>query len=138
MPRPALFDLGRKPGRVHCRHAAPEQRSENPVDEPPWAAVDERQGGRDEGVVGSPEAHFLRERQSEHHPRLAVVGQALARGAVDQCVQVRQAPERFPRDGDGEAVVGGGKVADRISGGLERKAVTEHRVEHLQGRATCT
>ena len=44
------------------------------MDQPARAAVDQRESGRHDRVIGRVQANFLGKRQSQHHSRLAVVG----------------------------------------------------------------
>ena len=117
-----------------------EQRAEHAVDQPARAAVDQRQSGRDQRMVGRAEADLLREREAQHHPRLAIVGQALAGRAVDQRVEVGQAAQRLAGDGDapsaavrpaGERCATAARRAE--SSVWPRRAST--RIEHLQAPA---
>ena len=103
--------------------------------QPPRAAVDQRQRGRDQRMVRRAEPDLLRERQPQHHPRLAVVGQALARGAVDQRVEIGQPAQRLAGDRDGQRMIGRRQVADRPARRVERLAAAQHGIEHLQRRA---
>ena len=81
------------------------------MNQPARAAVDQRQCGRNQGMIGSAETDLLREREAEDHARFRIVGQALARGAVDERVEIGQAPQRLAGDGTSESAVRGRKVA---------------------------
>ena len=50
--------------------------------QPARAAVDQRQGGRDQRMVGRAEADLLGEREAQHHPRLANRREARCRVAL--------------------------------------------------------
>ena len=104
---PALLDRSGRRGASIAGTPAPEQGAEHAVDQPARAAVDQRQGGRDQRMVGRAEPDLLRQREPQHHPRLAVVGQALAGRAVDQRVEVGQAAQRLAGDRQRERLVGG-------------------------------
>ena len=84
-------------------------------------------------MIRRAEADLLREREPKDHPRLAVVGQALPRGAVDQRVEVGKTAQRFAGDGDRERH---GRAAARLRIGaarsVERLSAPQHGVEHLQ------
>ena len=67
---------------------------------------------------------------------LLIVGQALARRAVDQRVEVGQAAQRLAGDGDGERAVGRRQVARRPTQRLSSVwPAAQHRIEHLQRRS---
>jgi hypothetical protein len=131
---PSLFDVGREARRVHRRNAATQQGAEDAMDKPPGTPIDQRQRGRDQGMIRGSEADFLRNREPKHHSRLAVVGKPLPGRAVDQSVEVGQASQSLAGDRDRQRSVRRGQVARAAARGIERLAAAKHGVEHLQGR----
>ena len=123
-----------RPGASYRLNALAQQCAEHPVNQPPRAAVDQRQRGRDQCMVRRAEADLLRERETDHHPRLAVVGQSLARGAVDQRVEVRQPAQRLARDRYREATIRRRQVTDRAGCTFQRLPPAQYRIEDLQCR----
>ena len=77
------------------------------MNQPAGPAVDERKRGRDKRVIWSLKATLLSKCEAQHHACLAVVGQALAGGAVDQGIEVGDSAQYLSCDGDREPVVGG-------------------------------
>ena len=97
-------------------------------------ALDQRQGGRDQRMVGGVEADLLRQREAQHHPRLGVVGQRQPRRAVDQRIDVGQAAQRLADDRARQRGIGGGQVARVLRGIVHRLATPQDRIEHLERR----
>lgn len=83
------------------------------------------------------ELQCLDERDPQRGAGLGIVGEALARGAVDQRVEVRQAPQRLGRDRMGEGTVL--RLVEVARGGVERgferQPLAQDRVEQTQRRA---
>ncbi len=129
---PALLDGIGEARRVERRNAAAEQRPEHAMDQAAGAAIDQRQRGRDQCVIGGAEPHLLRKREAQHGPRLAVVGQALAGGAVDQAVEVRQAAHGLAGDRHRQRLVRRGKPAHLLRRRVDRQPAPEHGIEDLQ------
>ena len=100
--------------------------------QPPRAAVDQRQCGRDQRVVGRLETNLLREREPQHHASLRIVWQPLPRGAVDQRVEIGQAAQGLPGDRQRECAIGRRQVARGGECALQRLSTPKHRVQHLQ------
>ena len=73
------------------------------MDQPPRSAIDQRQSGRDDRMVGRVQPDLLRKREPQHHARLLIVGQALARRAVDQRIEIGQPPQGLAGDRDRES-----------------------------------
>ena len=84
------------------------------MDQPARATVYQREGCRHEGVVGGFQAHLLREGQSQDHPRLGIIGEALTRGAVDQQIEIGKPAKGLAGDGDGEP-----RGSDLMAAGLQ-------------------
>jgi len=103
------------------------------MDEPPGSAVDQRKGGRDDRVIRRAEADFLGKRDPKHHPRLRIVGKPIARGTVDEGIEVGHPAKNLPDNGYGETMVIGWKCALSLGCGIESPPATKHGVEHLQG-----
>ena len=80
--------------------------------EPSRAAVDQGQGGGDQRVLGRAEANLLCQGDAQHHASLAVIGQTVARGAVDQGVEVGQSAEGFADNRNGQRAIGCEQVAN--------------------------
>ena len=132
---PAHLDRIGQARRLDRLDPAAEQGAEHAVDQPPRAAVDQRQSGGDDRMVGGLQPDLLRQREAKHHACLGIVGQALPGGAVDQRVEVGQPAKRLAADRHREAVVGARQPADALGGGFERPSAAQHRVEHDQRRA---
>jgi hypothetical protein len=132
---PAHLDRIGQMRPIERRQASPEQRPENAMDKSPWATVDQRERGRNDGMLGRSQRDFLGERDPKHHPCLAVVRKALPGRTVDQRIEVGKAAKDLARNRDGEAKIGSRQIADSCSGGLEGLASPKHRIEHLQRRA---
>ncbi len=130
--QPALLDLGGEIGRIHDREAAAQQGSEHAMDQPARTAVDQRQRGRHDRMVGRAEPDLLRQREPQHHPRLGVVGQVEPGGGVDQHVEVGQAAQRFTDDRRRQRGVGRRQVARGMGGVVHRQSAAKHRIEHGQ------
>jgi hypothetical protein len=102
------------------------------VDEATRSTVDQRQSRADQRVLRSAEADFLRKRDTQDHARLAVIGEALPSGAVDQRIEVGHSPQHLAGDGDGQSEIRG-REAFRCPGGrVQRPASTKHCIQHLQ------
>jgi hypothetical protein len=129
---PALLDLGREFGRIDCRQPTAKQRAKYAMNQSPWTAIHEGERRRDNGVVGRAESDLLRESQAEHRAGLAVVCEAVAGGAVDQVVEVGNAPQRLTGDGDREAMIGGRELTLVSGSGIQRLSTPKNAVEHLQ------
>ena len=67
-PLPALLDGIGEAWRFHRRKPFAQQRTENSVDQPARAAVDQRQRRGHRGVIGRAEADLLGQCQPDHHP----------------------------------------------------------------------
>ncbi len=132
--RPALLHRFRQGALVSLGERAAQQGAENPVNQPARTTLDQRQGGRDQRVVGDLERDPLRQREAEHHPRLGIVGQRLPGGAVDQAVEQGQAAQRLAGDRQGKALVGGVELQP-LARRIHRLPTTDHAVEDAQGGA---
>ena len=106
------------------------------MDEAARAAIDQRERGRDRSVGRGPHAQCLNERDPQREARLGIVGEALARGAVDQVIEIGQATQRLGRDRMGEgAILRLVEVARRgIERRFERKPLAQDRIEQAQRR----
>jgi len=104
------------------------------VDEAPRAAVDEGQRSRDQRVIRCAEPDLLGECEAKHHPRLAVVGQAVSHRAIDQGVEVGHPAQRLAGNRDRQPMVAWREAADRRAGGVERLPAPQDRIKHLQRR----
>ena len=109
--------------------ALPHQGAEHAVDELARAAVDQRQNGRDRGVLRRAHRQRLDQRDAQGEARLGVVGQGLLGRAVDQGVEIGEPAQRLGRDRVREgAVVGPVEVArGGVERGFERKPLAQAR-----------
>ena len=83
-------------------------------------------------MIGGAEADFLRQRKTQHHPRLGIGGERQPRGAVDQIVEIGNAPQGLPGNGEGEALIGGRKARSALRRSLERLPPAKNAIEHAQ------
>ena len=113
------------------------QRGEHAMRQPPRAAGKQRQAGRDHRVRRGLEPQPLRQHQPQHRARLGVVGDTLARRAVDQRVEIGEPAQRLVDDRERQCTVGGAvDTAQRSALGLfERLAAPQHRVQQFERRA---
>jgi hypothetical protein len=131
---PTILNRLRETRRIQWRQALAKQGSEDPMHQPPRTTVDQRQSGRDQGVVGSAKPNLLSERQPEHGPRLGIVRQALPSRSIDQRIEIGQAAQRFPGDGGGQGGVGRWEPAPRLCRIFHRLAAPKHRIEDSESR----
>ena len=133
-PRPALEHRAGQQGQFERGDSLAQEGAQHAVDQLARPALDQRQGGRDQRVVGGAQPNLLRQRQAQHHSRLGVVGQRQPRRAVDQRVDVGQPAQRLADDRARQRGIGGGQVACVLRGIVHRLATPQDRIEHLECR----
>jgi hypothetical protein len=115
------------------------QRAKYAVDQLTGTAVDQWQRCRDGRVRRRAQAERLNQRDTQHHPRLRVIGQALFRRPVDQRIKIGQAAQRFSRDGMYQCPIGtiGNALTCAMQRGFQRLAAPQHRIEQAKGSTAC-
>jgi hypothetical protein len=131
---PSLFDVVRQAGRVDRRQSFSEQGSKHPVNQPPRAAVNQWEGGCHDCMIGRLQANFLRQREAQHHSRLAVIRERLPCRTVDQPVEIGQTAQRFASDGAGECRVGRRKPSGDLRGIVHRLSAAQDSIQYAKCR----
>jgi hypothetical protein len=73
---------------------------------------------------------YLNQRDAQDHARLGVVRQLLARGAVDQRVEIGQMAQRFRHNRVDKGAVGRGQaLGGAMKGQFQRVAPAQHGIE---------
>ena len=110
------------------------QRRENAMRQPSRPARQQRKPGRDHGVGRRTQSQPLCQHQPQDLPRFRIVGQVLARGAVDQRVEIDRPAQGFARNGAGERLVL--ELADvgcrRAESDIERLAPPQDSIEQAK------
>jgi len=102
------------------------------VNQPPRAAIHQRQSGRDQGMLRSSKADLLGKRRPKDHSSLTVVGEPLPRCAVNQRVEVRHPPQDLSSNRDCQRLVGRLQITGALRGRIERPPAPQDGIEHLQ------
>ena len=127
------FGQSRRGGQFH---PALGQCAEHAMRQPLRSARQQRERGRDHRMRRRVEPQPLRQHQPQHRARLGVLGQNLARRAVDQGVEIDQPTQRFRRNCAGEPRVGRRQSMERRRLVLlQRFAPAQDAIEHAQRRA---
>jgi hypothetical protein len=131
---PARGDCIGKRRRLGQFRFALGQSREDAVRQSAWSARQQRKPGRDHGVERRTQSQPLRQHQPQDLPRFRIVGQILARGAVDQRVEIDRPAQGFARNGAGERLVL--ELADvgcrRAESDIERLAPPENGIEQAK------
>ena len=102
--------------------------------QPSWSARQQRKPGRNHRMGRRPQSKPLRQHQPQDLTRLGIFGQGLARGAVDQRVEIDKPAQGFARDRAGERLVL--ELADvggrRAEGDVQRLAPPQDGIEPLR------
>ena len=114
---------------------AAHQIAEHAMHQPARAAFDQRQRGRDSGVLRGAKLQPAGERDAQHHPRPCIIGQRLGGCRIDQRIEIGQPAQHGRRQVARQRPVGTQRdaVERRFERQLERRATAEHRHQQAQG-----
>ena len=130
---PAFFHLIGEAGRIDRGDSLSKQGTKDAMHQPARSAIHQREGGGDQRMIGRAEPDLLGQCQAEHHPRLAVVRELLARSAIDQRVEIGQPAQCFSGDGASQRGVGRRKAPGDLGRIVHRLAAPQHCIEDAEG-----